>query len=44
VLPVAESAHDDVNCSIVGIGVHRADASPSLDGIYFNADFCSGKV
>ncbi len=41
--PVAEYNHDDGSCSITGLGVYRGTASPSLDGIYFNADYCSGK-
>ncbi|MDQ3542168.1 MAG: PQQ-dependent sugar dehydrogenase [Chloroflexota bacterium] len=44
VVPVAEYNHDDGSCSITGMGVHRAAESPALDGIYFNTDFCSGKV
>ena len=42
--PVAEYNHDDGSCSITGIGVYRGTASPALDGIYFNTDYCSGKV
>ncbi len=42
--PVAEYNHDDGSCSIGGIGVYRGEASPALDGVYFNTDFCSGKV
>lgn len=41
--PVAEYNHDDGSCSITGLGVYRGTVSPSLDGIYFNADYCSGK-
>jgi glucose/arabinose dehydrogenase/plastocyanin len=41
--PVAEYNHDDGSCSITGLGVYRGTASPSLDGVYFNADYCSGK-
>ena len=41
ILPVAEYTHE-YGCSITGIGVHRGQASPSLDGIYFNADYCTG--
>lgn len=44
VAPVAEYNHDDGSCAITGMGVHRAAESPALDGIYFNTDFCSGKV
>jgi glucose/arabinose dehydrogenase/plastocyanin len=41
--PVAEYNHDDGSCSITGLGVYRGSTSPSLDGIYFNADYCTGK-
>jgi glucose/arabinose dehydrogenase/uncharacterized cupredoxin-like copper-binding protein len=43
VLPVAEYGHAEESCSITGIGVYRGGISTSLDGIYFNADYCSGK-
>ena len=43
VLPVAEYDHE-AGCSITGIGVSRAEAYASLDGIYFNSDFCSGDI
>jgi uncharacterized cupredoxin-like copper-binding protein len=43
VLPVAEYEHAEESCSITGIGVYRGSVSTSLDGIYFNADYCSGK-
>ncbi|HEV2109185.1 MAG TPA: PQQ-dependent sugar dehydrogenase, partial [Thermomicrobiales bacterium] len=42
-LPVAEYSHE-VGCSIAGIGVYRGEDYPSLDGIYFNSDFCSGRI
>ena len=41
--PVAEYNHDDGSCSITGLGVYRGAMSPSLDGIYFSSDYCSGK-
>ncbi len=41
--PVAEYNHDDGSCSITGLGVYRGTVSPSLDGIYFAGDYCSGK-
>jgi glucose/arabinose dehydrogenase len=44
VVPVAEYAHGDDGCSITGIGVYRGEESPSLDGIYFNSDWCTGKI
>jgi len=43
-LPVANYSHDNGDCSITGIGVYRGQESSSLDGIYFNSDFCSGRV
>ncbi len=42
--PVAEYDHTRGDCSISGLGVSRDPASPTLDGIYFNSDFCSGRV
>ena len=44
VLPVAEYSHTEGDCSITGMGVYRGEESPALDGIYFNSDFCSGRV
>lgn len=43
-LPVAQYSHANGDCSITGIGVYRGDESPSLDGIYFTSDFCSGRI
>jgi glucose/arabinose dehydrogenase/mono/diheme cytochrome c family protein len=43
VLPVAEYDHSQGDCSITGIGVYRGSESPSLDGVYFNSDYCSGR-
>ncbi len=43
-LPVAEYSHAEGDCSITGMGVYRGEASAALDGIYFNSDFCSGRV
>jgi glucose/arabinose dehydrogenase/uncharacterized cupredoxin-like copper-binding protein len=43
VLPVAEYDHSEENCTITGIGVYRGQLSTTLDGIYFNADYCSGR-
>lgn len=44
VLPVAEYAHGDDGCSITGLGVYRGEEYPTLNGIYFSGDFCTGKV
>jgi glucose/arabinose dehydrogenase/uncharacterized cupredoxin-like copper-binding protein len=44
VLPVAEYNHSQGDCSISGLGVSRGQESSTLDGIYFNSDFCSGRI
>jgi glucose/arabinose dehydrogenase len=47
VAPVLEYAHgaNDVNgCSISGGYVYRGNDHPSMQGIYFYGDFCSGKI
>lgn len=41
--PVAEYDHV-TGCSITGVGVYRGEAYPTLDGIYFSADYCSGRI
>jgi glucose/arabinose dehydrogenase len=43
VLPVAEYDHAQ-GCSITGGYVYRGTRFPQMAGIYFFADFCSGKV
>jgi glucose/arabinose dehydrogenase len=42
-LPTFEYSHGD-GCSITGGYVYRGSAIPSLQGIYFFADFCQGWV
>jgi len=42
--PVAEYGHDSGNCSITGGYVYRGAQYPSLQGIYFYGDFCSGRL
>jgi glucose/arabinose dehydrogenase/plastocyanin len=47
VLPVAEYSHTDQEaggCTVIAMGVYRGQESPSLDGIHFNSDFCSGRI
>jgi glucose/arabinose dehydrogenase len=42
-MPVAEYSHD-LGCSVTGGFVYRGEAFPALQGIYFYADYCSGRV
>lgn len=42
-LPVAEYDHGQ-GCSVTGGFVHRGNAFPALDGIYFYGDFCQGRI
>lgn len=42
-LPVAEYNHT-LGCSVTGGFVYRGAASPSLRGLYFYADYCSGRL
>ncbi|HEY4721790.1 MAG TPA: PQQ-dependent sugar dehydrogenase, partial [Anaerolineae bacterium] len=44
VLPVAEYSHADGGCSITGGYVYRGTQYPALNGLYFFADYCSGKI
>ncbi len=47
VAPVLEYAHgaNDVNgCSVTGGFVYRGINYPSMQGVYFYGDFCSGKI
>jgi plastocyanin len=47
VLPVAEYSHTDQQaggCTVVAMGVYRGQESPTLNGIHFNSDFCSGRI
>jgi glucose/arabinose dehydrogenase len=43
VMPVVEYGHGE-GCSITGGMVYRAREFPSLQGIYFYSDYCSGRV
>lgn len=43
VAPVAEYAHE-AGCSVTGGLMYRGAAFPELHGIYFYADFCSGRI
>jgi glucose/arabinose dehydrogenase/plastocyanin len=43
-LPIAEYAHGNDGCAVIGIGVYRGAEFPALDGIYFNAEYCTGEI
>ncbi|MGE5310798.1 MAG: PQQ-dependent sugar dehydrogenase [Nitrospirota bacterium] len=46
-LPILEYAHgpgDSIGCSISGGYRYRGTQNPSLTGIYFYGDFCSGRI
>jgi glucose/arabinose dehydrogenase len=42
--PVVVYKHVDGNCVVSGGYVYRGQRSPSLDGIYFFGDYCSGRI
>jgi len=44
VLPIAEFEHGDDGCAVIGLGVSRAAEYPTLDGIYFNGEYCTGEI
>ena len=49
VLPAAEYPHTpelnpSFGCTVIAMGVYRGQESPSLDGIHFSSDFCSGRI
>ena len=44
VLPIAEYSHVDQGICVINLGVSRNKEYPELDGIYFAADWGSGKV
>jgi glucose/arabinose dehydrogenase len=44
VLPVYDYSHTNDNCSVSAGQVYRGDGYPALQGIFFFADFCSGRI
>ncbi|MEX0787160.1 MAG: PQQ-dependent sugar dehydrogenase [Anaerolineales bacterium] len=45
VLPVIDyNTHDTGNCAVTGGYIYRGSRYPSLWGVYFYADYCSGKL
>ena len=43
-IPIYDYTHTGGNCSVTGGYVYRGAAIPELDGTYFFADFCTGKI
>ncbi|MGM0492759.1 MAG: PQQ-dependent sugar dehydrogenase [Armatimonadota bacterium] len=43
-LPIYEYSHDGDVCAVTGGYVYRGDRHPSLRGVYFFADYCSGVI
>ena len=44
VMPIAEYSHVDQGICVINLGVSRNAAHPELEGVYFAADWGSGKV
>ena len=44
VLPIAEYSHAKDGICIIGMGIYRGDAYPSLEGTYFLGDWGSGRL
>ena len=44
VMPIGEYSHVTDGICVIGIGVYRGNKYESLDGIYFVADWGSGKI
>jgi glucose/arabinose dehydrogenase len=42
--PIAEYSHVDQGICVINLGVYRGKEYPELDGVYFAADWGSGKV
>jgi hypothetical protein len=41
---VAEYAHGEDGCAVIALGVYRGNDSPDLDGVFLNADYCTGSI
>lgn len=44
ILPVSEYDHSRGDCSIIGGYVYRGADYPTMQGIYFFGDFCTGRI
>jgi glucose/arabinose dehydrogenase len=42
--PILEYDHSNGNCAVIGGYRYRGNADPSLQGVYFFADYCSGRI
>jgi hypothetical protein len=42
--PITDYSHSGGRCSVTGGYVYRGSAIPSLAGVYFYGDYCSGDV
>jgi hypothetical protein len=42
-MPIAEYPHE-LGCSVTGGHVYRGATYPNVAGVYFFADFCSGRI
>jgi hypothetical protein len=43
-LPIAEYAHGADGCAVIALGVYRGEDAPDLDGVFLNADYCTGSI
>ena len=44
VMPILEYSHNDGSCSITGGYRYRGTRMPSMRGLYFYGDYCTGKI
>jgi glucose/arabinose dehydrogenase len=43
-LPLLDYAHTDNRCAVIGGYVDHSTTYPTLDGVYFYGDYCSGEI
>ena len=41
---MAEYPHGEDGCAVIALGVYRGTDAPDLDGVFLNADYCSGQI
>ena len=44
VAPIAEYSHADQQCAVTAGSVYRGPGNPRMQGVFFFADFCTGRV